>query len=240
MKKNIFKNIIIVFLLILVVFLLTFIICNKFIEKGKDNNYNENNENNNNSNIIAGIEEFPTENSDDILLYGDLFYDLLNEEQREKVSKWKNFGTVTLNINNIPITYKCNFEEYQEYPENSRCVTVDINFDNHNLTSINGLGEGLSDEIIYTENYLIYRVYSGATEQGNIYVYDKKHNLLTTINNVSASYKDSNGKYVYDSFRLVDNVLYFISGSIIANEIYLSYVDLNDNTYTVHNIEKID
>jgi len=194
--------------------------------------------------IIAGIEEFPTENSDDVLLYGDLFYDLLNEEQREKVNLRRDFGTVTLNINNIPINYSCSFDN--KHVDGPKCIKVDIQFYNHTLAIDNSSVARHTNEIIYTEDYLIYRTIFGACDHGNIYVYDKNHNLLTTIDNVNGSYKDSNGNSVFDSFRLVGDILYFITadwsypGGCTADITYLSYVDLTNGTYTVHNIEKID
>lgn len=278
MNKNRIKNIVIIILSLIIVFLLSFIICNKFIEKNQNDTSNDdmnngikdntsNNDMNNefkddtsnndisidtnqNPNVITSIEQFPTENTDEILLYGEIFNDLLDEEQKKKVDVGKNFETVTFNINNIPITYSCTtYEENKHLPEISRCAEINISFGNHNLVMFNSLGSGRSDVIIYTENYLIHRVIHGDTDLGNIYVYDKNHNLLTAIDNVHYYYHDSNNKTVFNSFRLVDNILYFITvvwndGFVWNNGFpyikYLSYVDLNDSTYTVHNIEKLN
>lgn len=225
-NKN--KNIIIIILIVIIVVLSGFIICDKVLNKAKDND-------------IIDNDKLPNKNVEEVLLNGDVFHDILNEEQQGTVDMSKNFKEVTYTINNVPVTYNCS--SYEER-EPSRCIKATVKINNHILTIDNeSLGCGHNDEIIYTNNYFIYQRIGQCVGTGIIEIYDKNHNLLVSIDNVNDSYQDEQGKIIYDVFKLQNNKLYFASfdkgvyNGGVPQKTYYSYIDLTDSNYKINKIK---
>lgn len=241
MKGNKIKDIIIIILGLVCVGLTVFIIYDKIGEKNNNTNDDAIVDDNISTNVneeekdvvITDISQYPKENSGDILLTGNLFGDLLTDEQRKQVNINTNFKNIQTTINNIQLTYNCT--EFRENPDH--CEKGYVQFPYMKLDFSNGLGCGVSRNVIYTDNYLLYNQMADCTGDGTIIVYDKYGNSLLTIDNVIDDYSDGNGGRIYIPFRYVNEKLYYIS-YVDYKTVSFNYVDLSNSAkIEIHNIE---
>ena len=246
MRVNKITNMIIVILIFICSCLIGFIIFDHNKDKNNTNDdiiVNENNtnddiivnENNEKINdvVVTNISQYPKENSDDVLLFGELFNTLLNNEQKKLINSHSNFNNVKLRINNIDLTYSCTeFIDSLDF-----CEEGYVQFPYMKLNFSNSLGCGSSKNIIYTNDYLLLHHDNDCVNDGFIEIYDKYGNSLLTINNILGRYNNENNNFVDTTFKYVNGILYYVS-YVDYKTISFNYVDLREFTkIQIHNIE---